>query len=178
MKVTGTVILPCTALILLTTYAIWQRRRSLKPTPVPIAAYESTTGNGSTNCSVIAVLDGDTIKVLLADSIPTTIRLYGIDSPELGQKFGYEAKSFLEDLLRNRAVSLNFRGNDKYGRKLCEVLINGDQVGEALVNAGYAWAANDAKLELKAAEDKARALRLGVWSEDGAVAPWIWRAGK
>ena len=47
---------------------------------------------------VILIADGDTITVL-HDGEKEKIRLYGIDTPEMKQSFGKEAKAFTEGMV-------------------------------------------------------------------------------
>ncbi|NJM26779.1 MAG: hypothetical protein HC859_16200 [Bacteroidia bacterium] len=53
-------------------------------------ANESITG------SVVAVVDGNTLQVKSGNDT-YTILLWGIDSPELAQSYGGEAKKYLEN---------------------------------------------------------------------------------
>lgn len=87
----------------------------------------------------ISVYDGDTCTVLhFIDRVPVkaTVRLYGIDAPELRQPkdldelqrkknkdLALEAKVKLQDLILNKSVTLVTKGIDKYGRILCNIEI-------------------------------------------------------
>ena len=53
--------------------------------------------------TVRSVVDGNTIEVLTSDKRNFRVLLYGIDSPELGQKFGIEAKKYLEEKVLNKS---------------------------------------------------------------------------
>ena len=93
---------------------------------------------GGTNC----VVDGDTIWLG-----GEKIRVADIDAPETHdprcsaeRKLGDRATRRLRELLNNAAISLQpiDRDTDKYGRKLRIVLVDGQSVGERLVDEGLA----------------------------------------
>ena len=93
---------------------------------------------GGTNC----VVDGDTLWLG-----GEKIRVADIDAPETHeprcaaeQALGDRATRRLRELLNNGAVSLQpiDRYEDKYGRKLRIVLVDGHSVGERLVDEGLA----------------------------------------
>lgn len=95
------------------------------------------TGGGY-NC----VVDGDTIWLK-----GTKIRVADIDAPETHdprcaseKALGDRATLRLQDLLNNGAVTLESidRDEDRYGRKLRLVLVNGMSVGDTLVGEGLA----------------------------------------
>ncbi len=81
------------------------------------------------------VIDGDTI-VVGNDSV----RLLGINSPERGEDYYEEAKKFLEELVLNESVRLEFIGDkyDKYGRLLAYVYFDGKNINVKLVEEGFA----------------------------------------
>jgi micrococcal nuclease len=80
------------------------------------------------------VIDGDTIQLCAGPPI----RLLCVDTPEKGQTGYEEAKSFLEDLILYKEVTLtpsNYKGNDtdKYGRLLRWVYITDETSGEEIL---------------------------------------------
>jgi endonuclease YncB( thermonuclease family) len=95
------------------------------------------TGGGY-NC----VVDGDTIWLQ-----GTKIRIADIDTPETHEprceaerELGTRASARLHALLNSGAVTLQAidRDEDRYGRKLRRVLVNGTSVGDTLVEEGLA----------------------------------------
>ncbi|MEK6926376.1 MAG: thermonuclease family protein [Nanoarchaeota archaeon] len=81
------------------------------------------------------VIDGDTIVV--NDS---SVRLLGINTPEKGELFYSEAKSFLENLTLNKLIRME-KGKedlDLYGRKLRYIFEEGENVNLKLVEGGFA----------------------------------------
>ena len=82
------------------------------------------------------IVDGDTIYV---ESSDLSIRLRGVDAPELGSPDGELVKWELIDHLYGEVVSLSCEDAlDKYGRRLCDVHHDGHDVGEWLLARGFA----------------------------------------
>jgi len=81
------------------------------------------------------VIDGDTIEIN-----GTSVRLLGINCPEKREKFYSEAKSFLEDLVLNKTVRLEYGKNkyDRYQRILAYVFVSGKNVNLEIVKNGFA----------------------------------------
>ena len=81
------------------------------------------------------VIDGDT-----AESNGTSIRLLGINTPEKGEKYYSEAKEFLEDLILNKTVRLEYgkERKDRYGRTLAYLYLGNENINLKLVEEGYA----------------------------------------
>ena len=109
---------------------------------VPASATRASFGfchtGGGTNC----VVDGDTIWLH-----GQRIRVADIDAPETHeprcaaeQQLGNRATRRLQQLLSGGAISLQAidRDEDKYGRKLRVVLVDGQSVGARLVDEGLA----------------------------------------
>lgn len=90
---------------------------------------------------VIRVVDGDTVHVLLDIGFRifrnTKIRLAGINAPELNTPEGPRVKKRLEELLpHNSNFIFDSLGDDKYGRDLGHILINGKSVSNILLEEG------------------------------------------
>ncbi len=135
---------------------------------------------------VVGVSDGDTITVL--DSFKTLhkIRLAGIDAPESKQAFGHASKKHLSDQVFDREVTLECGKTDKYRRRVCVVIVNGKDANLAQVTAGLAWwyrkyqkeQTARQRTDYEAAENVAKAARIGLWRDTDPVAPWDWRKSK
>jgi endonuclease YncB( thermonuclease family) len=83
--------------------------------------------------------DGDTITVLDSANKQHKIRLSGIDAPELGQAYGRASRDNLAEHVAGKAVSIEWNKQDKYGRVVGKVLLDGyDQCLEQ-VRSGFAW---------------------------------------
>ncbi len=118
----------------------------------------------------ITVQDGDSFIIQ-----QTTIRLEGIDAPELKQncysaddsiwRCGGEARNQLAKILRKGDVKCEPQAKDRYGRTIARCSARDvPDIGEAMVRAG--WAINAAKIgegKYAAAEEEARNAKRGVW---------------
>ncbi len=106
---------------------------------------------------VISVHDGDTLRVV-QDGQQTTIRLQGIDAPEIGQPFGTKSRDRLIELAKGKHVVIHADKPDRFGRLVACVEVNGLDVGSLMVADGLAWHfarfSNDPALA--AAEQRAR----------------------
>jgi len=135
---------------------------------------------------VIGVADGDTLKLLDAQRREWRIRLGGVDAPERGQPFGGTSKRHLAGLVFSRQVQARCGKVDRYGREVCQVLVDGVDVGLAQIEAGMAWYYGRYGAELpadrrgryEAAQTAAKAERRGLWADAQPRAPWDWRADK
>lgn len=96
---------------------------------------------------IIAVYDGDTCTAIvdlgMRVSVEITIRLYGINTPELrgAQKLdGIKARDYLRSLILMKSVIIKTYKDktEKYGRWLAEIFIDGVNINEKLVQEGYA----------------------------------------
>jgi micrococcal nuclease len=96
------------------------------------------------NPFVIKVYDGDTITVAGRIAGEQTIykfsvRLRGIDCPEMKTKnesekyIAIKARDFVADLCLNKYVKLENCSNDKYGRLLADVIVNGKNISTLLI---------------------------------------------
>jgi endonuclease YncB( thermonuclease family) len=147
------------------------RRAAAKPADQTISA------------TVVAVHDGDgTVKCACADGITRSVRLYGIDAPELKQAHGPESRAALVKMILNKTVTLTIPAwsNDAHGRTVAKLTVDGTDVNLALVKHGFAWAysaylkASD-KPAYFAAQNAAKTAKLGLWSQPNPTAPWVWR---
>ena len=71
---------------------------------------------------VVAVLDGDTIKVM-HNGRAERIRIYGIDCPERRQPYGTKARHFTSGLEFGKMVTVVPKDTDKYGRTIARVVL-------------------------------------------------------
>jgi len=124
----------------------------------------------------VAVTDGDTIKVM-HNGKAEKIRLYGIDCPEKKQPFGRKAKSFASDLVFKRIVEVKALNKDRYGRTIAWVYVGDTCLNEELLKAGLAWHYKKYSKEKKLSllEEKARVMKIGLWSDPHSIPPWEWR---
>jgi micrococcal nuclease len=126
---------------------------------------------------VVAVVDGDTIKVM-HEGRAEKVRLEGIDCPEKGQAFGKRASQFTAAMVMGKVVTVETVGRDIYGRTLGVVsLADGRNLNRELVRTGLAWwyrhfSSDNSLGDLEA---EARAAHRGLWRDPHPVAPWEYR---
>ncbi|NLE53587.1 MAG: thermonuclease family protein [Lentisphaerae bacterium] len=130
---------------------------------------------------VIAVTDGDTIRVLDAHKQQHRVRLFGIDAPESHQAFGNRARQYLANLAFQKNVTVTYTEKDQYGRILGTVFVGRQNLNLELVKAGMAWhyvyyAKN--VTALADAEKEARQHRRGLWADNQPIPPWEFRRNR
>ena len=132
---------------------------------------------------VIKVIDGDTIWVK-TNNKHIKIRLSYIDAPELKQTYGVRSKNFLTNLILDKNVQINANKKDRYNRHLGEVYIHSVNesvfVNAKMLKSGNAWIylKHRDNSYLKNLENYARIKKIGLWSEETPVEPWIYRRSK
>lgn len=114
------------------------------------------------------VVDGDTLAIGSEH-----VRLFGIDAPERDQTCdrggqpwdcGRDATRALTALVGKARLVCEVQDRDRYGRAVSICAAGGTDLAEALVEQGAAVAYRRYSLRYVAAETRARARRLGVWS--------------
>ena len=63
---------------------------------------------------VIAITDGDTIKILTPEKKQIKVRLASIDTPEKGQPYGKRSKQVLSDKIFSKQVNVEKVTTDRY----------------------------------------------------------------
>lgn len=135
------------------------------------------------NGRVVAVVDGDTITVLDNTNTQHKIRLAGIDAPEKKQAFGNVSKKSLSDMVYDKQVTVVWQKQDRYGRTVGKVVINGEDANLEQIKRGMAWFYSkyqnelvmDDRLNYLHAHESAQAARLGLWVDKEPMAPWDFR---
>ena len=95
------------------------------------------------NTRCLRVVDGDTIDcaILLTPdslSIKKRIRLARIDTPEMHEDGGHEAKQAMVDLIQNKKVDLHVLGKDSFGRWIAEVILAQENISDLMLRRGLA----------------------------------------
>lgn len=148
--------------------AIWP----LLPTPSP-----------AQSCEVIAAHDGDSLRIRQLDGRSVSVRLYGVDCPELGQPYGDEARDLTRRLV-GQVVEVQPTGGRSWGRVVAVVVLPGGGTLQAeLISAGLAWVdGRYCKMPecdgWRRGQELARDAQRGLWADGGAVPPWVWRRAK
>jgi endonuclease YncB( thermonuclease family) len=126
----------------------------------------------------VKVTDGDTLKLRTSDRREYTIRLHGIDAPEHDQPYGNASSAALARMIINREIKVRVEDIDRYARLVGTVEFDGDNINLAMVRDGHAWWYRQyarSIRELEAAEAAAKEKRIGLWTNDKPVPPWLWR---
>jgi micrococcal nuclease len=118
--------------------------------------------------SGVEIIDGDTFRLANGD----TVRLIGIDAPELSQPGGVLSREYLAHLLLGKPITLErgYEDRDNYNRLLRFVYINDLCINEEMIKQGYAEARylpespiREYYLQL---EIQAEVTRAGLWSDN------------
>jgi len=120
------------------------------------------------------VVDGDTVRVRPpGGGKPVSVRITGIDAPEICQAGGTASRDALMRKLLGQRVTLHGRRHDDYGRLLAKITFKGEDAGAWMVAQGQAWSyRNRGKAGPYAAEQqRARAAGLGIFSSSHGVPP-------
>ena len=130
-------------------------------------------------CLVVAISDGDTLKVHCPDQPMLTIRLAEIDAPEKAQPFGRRSKQHLSELCLKQQAEIRPTARDRYGRTVARVTCAGTDANAAMVRAGLAWAYTPylTDPQIRGMELLAKREHTGLWADAGPVPPWEWRRG-
>ena len=128
--------------------------------------------------TLLDVIDGDTIRVRMADGSREKVRYIGIDAPEVahpdspGEYLGDEATAHNAGLLASGPLYLQTDVDpwDDFGRMLAYVWAGDVFINERMVADGYARAHNyppnlTRQDRLWDAHDAARAAGIGIWGE-------------
>jgi micrococcal nuclease len=120
-------------------------------------------------------IDRDTI-IVNNGTTKTTIRLVGIDAPEVshkkydpGQPFSQQSTKHLAGLVLNKTVDIKSHGPDRYGRTLGGVFLDGSNINLEMVKSGLAevYRGTPAKAQnmepYRKAEEEARKAGKGMW---------------
>ena len=157
--------------------------------------FMATTVQADITGRVVAVTDGDTIKILDAEKVQHKVRLTGIDAPERGQPLGTVSREHLASLVAGKEVRVESDKSDRYGRILGKVWVQPADcpscgktldANHAQLLAGMAWwyryyakqQPPEDQGRYESAEDEARARGWGLWADPNPVNPYDWRKSK
>ena len=144
---------------------------------IGIACFSAMAATEVLEAKVLAVVDGNTLEVKSADGEVYTVMLKGVDSPELQQEFGDEARVFLEKLVLKKNVKVALEGKDRWGNRLAVVWLKGVvDLRVELLKAGLAWTAERNPLpELENVRKEAQEKEKGIWASDEPTPHWVFR---
>jgi endonuclease YncB( thermonuclease family) len=108
------------------------------------------------------------------------VRLKEIDAPELKQPFGKRSRQSLTDLCATKRARIMWTEKDRNGRLLARVWCSGIDANAEQVRRGMAWAFDRYVKDrsMYTLQERARATRLGLWSDSSPVPPWEWRQAR
>jgi endonuclease YncB( thermonuclease family) len=128
--------------------------------------------------TVEACHDGDTCSAVTNDGQRVTIRLHGVDAPELDQPYGAQARLLINSQVAGQHVDVRPTGDTSYGRTIADIVLPGGRdVGTALVASGAAWVEQRWNHDpaAYAAQGNAQRAHLGLWADAAAIPPLQWR---
>ncbi len=129
---------------------------------------------------VTEIQDGDTLT-LVNWQYTYRIRLADIDTPELAQPRGVDARTSLFHICGLKRAVAETRGEDFRGRTLATVTCAGVDSSAEQVRRGWAWVYPQYAPKgspLYRIENEARLARRGLWQDASPVPPWEWRQGR
>lgn len=136
-------------------------------------AWAAPRANDDWRATVTYVVDGDTLRVRVQPGAkPVSLRILGIDAPEICQPGGDVSRDALRQLALRQVVTVHGRQRDHYGRLLARVDLGETDLGAWMVERGWAWSYRYRR-DLGpyiALERQARAARRGLFRADADAA--------
>lgn len=131
---------------------------------------------------VSKVHDGDSIHIMTSAG-RIKIRLSGIDTPEIKQAFGIEARNILRALILDKEASARCHKIDRYKRQVCVVYLDDRDINLFMVESGFAWhfkkyqdeQSEADRISYSVAEDVAKHKGIGLWQDKESIPPWEFR---
>ena len=130
---------------------------------------------------VTYVVDGDTVWVRpLQGGKPVSVRVDGIDAPEICQAGGDAARDALKRRVLGLQVVIDGKSRDNYGRLLARIILDGDDVGARMVQSGHAWSYRyrGSGGPYAAQQRLAESARRGIFADNKAAAVYPGAFGK
>ena len=171
---------------------IWHRTRLMPLVTLVLLPILAFSVAADITGKVVAVTDGDTIKVLDASNAQYKVRLTGIDAPERGQPYSNASRENLASMVAGKEVFVESTKNDRYGRMLGKVWVQPSDcptcgktldINYAQILEGMAWwyryYANEQSEEdrgrYESAEDEARLRKRELWADPYPINQYEWR---
>ena len=146
---------------------------------VALMALSAAVSSATVEGEVVAITDGDTIKILTPTKQQIKVRLADIDTPERGQPYGRKARQVLGEKIHRRQVDVEEVTIDRYQRLVGRVFLDGRNINAEMVEDGAAWVyrkySDDP--QLLRLESQAQEQGRGLWAlqPDQRMPPWEWR---
>jgi micrococcal nuclease len=141
---------------------------TISSTEDTISSTEDTITWAEDTLICTSIIDGDTFRL----SNGETVRLIGIDAPELNQPGGEESREYLAQLILNKGITLEkgYEERDKYNRLLRFVYIGNLCINEEIIRQGYAEARYLTENPLREyyiqLEMEAETAKAGLWRDN------------
>ena len=150
-------------------FGLWNKRRLAIALAVSLALLAPSCGSVDENAALATrIIDGDTIEI----EGGYRVRYIGIDTPEKGESYYWEALQANRNLVEDRKVRLekDVEDKDEYGRLLRYVWFDNIMVNAELVRLGYAYSYSyppNVKYQtyFLQMEKEAREHKRGLWSD-------------
>jgi endonuclease YncB( thermonuclease family) len=113
------------------------------------------------------VIDGNTLAVIGNNNREYIVLLADTDAPALDQPYGVQARDELQKLTSNMALQIVTTGVTAKGMDYARVVVDGSDVGGALLRAGAARVTSTSSSppsDLIAFEQEAHAAQRGLWA--------------
>ncbi|MBW8723218.1 MAG: thermonuclease family protein [Polaromonas sp.] len=140
----------------------------------PATAFAAPPAKAAWSGVVTYVVDGDTVRVRPpGGGKPVSVRIDGIDAPEICQAFGPDSRDALMRRVLGKRVKVHGKRHDDYGRLLARIELNGDDTGQWMVARGMAWSYRfrSSPGPYAAQQRRAKAAGLGMFSPANGVPP-------
>lgn len=126
---------------------------------------------------VTEIQDGNTLTVKSAENELYTVVLFGIDCPELNQKYGDKAKKCLERLMKKQNVIVQVMGKDRAGNYFGIVTTDKNLDPRIqLLEEGLAWTSEKEPIaDLENYRVVAQQKGKGLWKEKEPTPPWVFK---
>lgn len=144
---------------------------------------DKTTGAKITYCH-----DGDTCRIVTDSGLWFNARLAGIDAPEVeskrkgqGQPLGDQSRDTLSELVtKKKNIEIRQVDLDHYNRPVIEIYADKECLNLKLLELGLAerYSGKTKRIDRSkydAAEEKAKAQKLGIWGQKNYVSPQQFR---
>ena len=120
---------------------------------------------------VVAIADGDTLTVLDAAQQQHKVRFAFIDAPEKAQPYGQRARQELSQQVFRQQVRVDVIEQDRYGRNVGRVWLQGADINLHMVQQGYAWHYRQYAQKTQSSGDFERYQQAAAWPVAANHAP-------
>lgn len=160
--------------------------------PITVAWATGDAGKIPGHRSVVTFVgDGDSVFTKNKDGSSLECRIDSIDAPEVarpkygkpGQAFGEASKKTLQEMVLNKEVTIRVskpaKEGENFGRALCQIEIEGQNIDKPMLQAGMAWLNKKYNTpELASALNEAKSAKRGLWVDPNPINPAAFRYGK